>query len=26
LFSAARPAGEIEKLLTDFGQRASRAA
>ncbi|WP_027554577.1 bifunctional diguanylate cyclase/phosphodiesterase [Bradyrhizobium sp. Cp5.3] len=26
LFSAARPAGEIAKLLADFGQRASRAA
>ncbi|MGV7219384.1 putative bifunctional diguanylate cyclase/phosphodiesterase [Bradyrhizobium sp. UFLA05-112] len=26
LFSAARPAGEIEQLLTTFGQRASRAA
>jgi diguanylate cyclase (GGDEF)-like protein/PAS domain S-box-containing protein len=26
LFSAARPAGEIEQLLIDFGQRASRAA
>jgi EAL domain-containing protein (putative c-di-GMP-specific phosphodiesterase class I) len=26
LFSAARPAGEIEKLLSDFGRRASRAA
>jgi EAL domain-containing protein (putative c-di-GMP-specific phosphodiesterase class I) len=26
LFSAARPAAEIEKLLADFGQRASRAA
>jgi len=26
LFSAARPAGEIRQLLTDFGQRASRAA
>jgi diguanylate cyclase (GGDEF)-like protein/PAS domain S-box-containing protein len=26
LFSAARPASEIERLLTDFGQRASRAA
>jgi EAL domain-containing protein (putative c-di-GMP-specific phosphodiesterase class I) len=26
LFSAARPAGEIAKLLADFGQGASRAA
>ncbi|MCP4615926.1 MAG: EAL domain-containing protein [Bradyrhizobium sp.] len=26
LFSAARPAGEIEKLLSDFGRRASKAA
>jgi EAL domain-containing protein (putative c-di-GMP-specific phosphodiesterase class I) len=26
LFSAARPAGEIEKLQSDFGRRASRAA
>ena len=26
LFSAARPAAEIAKLLADFGQRASRAA
>jgi diguanylate cyclase (GGDEF)-like protein/PAS domain S-box-containing protein len=26
LFSAARPAGEIEQLLSEFGQRASKAA
>jgi EAL domain-containing protein (putative c-di-GMP-specific phosphodiesterase class I) len=26
LFSAARPAAEIARLLTEFGQRASRAA
>jgi len=26
LFSAARPAGEIAQILTEFGQRASKAA